>query len=228
MRPFDSTSIRGIIFDLDGTLYRMEFFFQPLMFFSMLPRPLRLLRFLSERSKLAGTDFGTGEKLLAILCTNLSATLHISPEATRNWIERRFYPAFIAAMRFQRRGRPGLVALLDKLRGQGTKLAVLSDYDTVEERLRMLRIPPDCFDHLSSCESAGALKPAVRPFLEIARYWNIPAEQVLVVGDREDTDGKAARSAGMQFLQIVDGRKHRPVSDTVVPWPVLRDRLLTR
>jgi FMN phosphatase YigB (HAD superfamily) len=226
MRPLDTTAIRGIIFDLDGTLYRMEVFFQPLMFFSMLPRPLRLLRLLSERSKLAGTDFGNGEKLMETLCSNLSATLHISPEATRSWIESRFYPAFIAAMRFQRRGRPGLVPMLARLRTQGIKLAVLSDYDTVEERLRMLRIPPDCFDHLSSCEAAGALKPAARPFLEIARKWSISAEAILVVGDRDDTDGQAARSAGMQFLQIVDGRT-TATRQNALTWQALRTLLLT-
>jgi FMN phosphatase YigB (HAD superfamily) len=226
MRPLDTTAIRGIIFDLDGTLYRMEFFFQPLMFFNMLPRPLRLLHFLSERSKLAGIDFGTGEKLLETLCTSLSATLNISPEATLNWIEYRFYPAFISAMRFQRRGRPGLVPMLGNLRERGTKLAVLSDYATVEERLRMLRIPPDCFDHLSSCESAGALKPAARPFLDIARKWSISAEAILVVGDRDDTDGQAARSAGMQFLQIIDGRNTSSMQNALT-WQALRTLLLT-
>lgn len=221
------TPIRGIIFDLDGTLYRMEPFFQPLMFFSLMPHPFLLRHFLTERSKLAGKDFGTGEQLLEQLCSNLAERIHSEPDQLREWIAHRFYPAFIAAMRFQRYGRPQLVPMLATLRERNIRLAVLSDYHAVDERLRLLRIPPECFDLRTSCESAGALKPSSRPFTEIARQWELPVDNMLVVGDRDDTDGKAARDAGMHFFRITEHSKNGNKNEDVYTWPVMCDKLLT-
>jgi ribonucleotide monophosphatase NagD (HAD superfamily) len=48
---------------------------------------------------------------------------------------------------------------------------------------------------------------------------------VLVVGDRDDTDGEAARSAGMQFLQMRDGKKRHPAGK-VHSWNEVRELLL--
>ena len=227
MRLPDNTTIRGIIFDLDGTLYRMAWFFQPLMFFSLMPHPFRLLHFLAERSKLAGKDTGSREQLFETLCSNLADRIHFKPEQAREWILNRFYPAFIAAMPYQRTGRPQLVPTPAGLRERNIRLAVLSDYNAVNERLRMLRIPPEYFDPVSSCESAGALKPSSRPFTEIARQWELPAENVLVVGDRDDTDGQAARGAGMHFFRIAEHTDNVKPSLNVCTWPVLREKLLT-
>jgi FMN phosphatase YigB (HAD superfamily) len=226
MQPTGRTPMKGIIFDLDGTLYRMEWFFQPMMFLGLLPHSLRLLRLLSERSKLAGIDFGTREVLLSTLCENLSRYDAADSRTLRTWIADRFYPAFISTMRFQRSGRPQLLSLLSHLKNRGIKLAVLSDYHAVEERLRTLRIPVDFFDLVTSCEYSGALKPSPRPFTEIARQWQIAATEVLVVGDRSDTDGIAARNAGMQFLRIIDKKKETASTSTALTWPALRTVLL--
>ena len=227
MRYPESITIKGIIFDLDGTLYRMTWFFQPFMFFSQMPHPFRLLHFLAERSKLAGKDFGSGEQLLETLCHNLAGRIHTQPAPLREWITHRFYPAFIASMRFQRFGRPQLVRMLAALRERNIRIAVLSDYHAVDERLRMLRIPPEHFDLRTSCEAAGALKPSPRPFTEIALRWKLPAENVLVVGDRDDTDGKAASGAKMHFFRITENKKNENRIKNIYTWPALREKLLT-
>ena len=225
MRSADISDVKGLIFDLDGTLYRMEPFFQPLMFLSLFPHSLRLLHFLSERSKLAGTDFGSREQLLKNLFAALSRRTHADPGTLQAWLVNRFYPAFIAAMRFQRGGRDGLKPMLAHLHERGIRLAVLSDYDAVKERLTMLRIPAEYFDPVSSSEASGALKPAPRPFSEIARYWELPADKVLVVGDRDDTDGNAVRNAGMRFLQICDRKKRGASQGELLDWRALRELL---
>ena len=216
--------VKGIIFDLDGTLYRMEWFFRPLVFLRLLPHSLRLLYFQYERSKLAGIDFGNRDRLFETLCNRFARRVKISPEALRRWITERFYPAFIATMRLQRSGRPQLVPLLSHLKNKGIKLAVLSDYNAVRERLKELRVPVELFDIIDSCEAAGALKPVARPFAAIAGRWNLPASAILVIGDRDDTDGAAAGAAGMQFLRICEKRRGRP-DGRVLTWPALRSRL---
>ena len=196
--------IRGIIFDLDGTLYPMRWYFKPLMFVRVLPCAMRLPRFLEVRETYAGVDFGSGDRLLAALSEEFAGREKLTSAEARTWIDRTFYPAFVAVMRFFRNSRPGLSELILTLRDRGIRLAVLSDYGRVAQRLENLHISPSLFDPVASCEEAGALKPNMRPFLEISRQWGIPPPHIVVVGDRPDTDGAAATSAGMRFVHVCD------------------------
>ncbi len=202
---FDIGRVRGIIFDLDGTLYHMRWFMKPLLTVRLLPHAWRLPRYMLVRRRHAGVDFGSGAHLL----WQLAADLANSADERRiqkyhDWILNRFYRAFAELMPLLRGSRPGLVESLHALRIRGVRLGVLSDFDWVYPRLQGLGVTPEIFDTLSSSESAGCLKPSPRSFLAIAEEWRLACRDVLVVGDRQDTDGDGAAAAGMQFLRISD------------------------
>jgi|WetSurMetagenome_2_1015567.scaffolds.fasta_scaffold00046_20 putative hydrolase of the HAD superfamily len=203
--PVLQPPVRGVIFDFDGTLYALRWHLKPILFAKLLPKGMRLPRFLDARGTCAGADFGSREKLLAAVCEAYAARYRITAHEARRWIDAKFYPSFVWVMRFFRHSRPGLVALLSSLRRRGVRLAVLSDYGRVAQRLDNLRIPASLFDVLASCEDAGALKPNARPFLEVAERLGVPPAETLVVGDRHETDGLAAQAAGMRFLHVTDG-----------------------
>jgi FMN phosphatase YigB (HAD superfamily) len=200
-------TIRGIIFDLDGTLYRMKWYMRPLLTVKVFPNILRLPRFLKERNKFAGSEMNSRENLFNTLCKNISLTERCSSEEIYTWITDTFYPAFVSTMSFFRNSRPKVNEMLGSLHSCGIKLGVLSDYDYVQNRLEQLQIVTTVFTVMTSAESYGALKPCARPFLEIAKSWDIKPHEVLVIGDRDDTDGEAARAAGMQFLLVKDASK---------------------
>lgn len=208
-----SRSIRGVIFDLDGTLYVMRWRLQFYLFFALFPSGVRLPGFLAVRQTCAGIDFQSRDRLLDEVSGKLAVAAKISASDALRWIDQSFYLAFINAMRHFRRSRPALSEFLSKLRSHHVQLAVLSDYGRVVERLEKLGIEPARFDTIASCEDAGALKPHKRPFLEIAREWGIHPSEIVVVGDRTDTDGIAAGSAGMQFVHVSDAR-HMPPGAT--------------
>jgi FMN phosphatase YigB (HAD superfamily) len=210
--------IKGIIFDLDGTLYRMEWFMRPLLTLQVLPRILMLPRYMKVRHGFSGKDLHDGEALLLAMAAELSRrSIGFSAAQAYRWMNHSFYQAFIAVMCLQRRGRPGLAQTIAKLRSQKIKCAVLSDFAHIDERLRKLSIDPNLFDLRLSSESEGCLKPGVRPFQLIANAWQCKPGQVIVIGDRDDTDGAGARAAGMQFVRITD-RKQADVAH----WPELR------
>jgi len=192
----------GIIFDLDGTLYHKPWFFKPMLFLALTPHGLRLPAYIQVRAECSGTDYGDAGALMTLLCRRLGEKVGLGPDSTRQWIHDAFYPAFVRSMRLLRGSRPGLEDLLRSLRKRGTRLAVLSDFARVRERLLYLDIDPALFDTISSCERTGALKPHPRPFTEIAGAWDITPDRILMVGDREDTDGAGAASAGMRFLRV--------------------------
>jgi putative hydrolase of the HAD superfamily len=218
----NKTTIKGIIFDLDGTLYQMHWYMRPLLTCKLFPHSLRLPRFLKIRNKFSGIEMISRENLMKSVCDELALIEKSTSSDMHSWIMNHFYPSFISIMSHFRNSRPDLNQILQTLKNNGYKMAVLSDYEKVDERLKRLEISSTVFDVLKSSELSGALKPASRPFLEIAANWNLPPESILVIGDRDDTDGRAARDANMPFVKV--SNKNFPAQN-IYNWKNLRNFL---
>ncbi len=77
----------------------------------------------------------------------------------------------------------------------------------MKERLAALGLSPSENIKLYSPDSFGAQKPAVRSFLEISKEMGVHPENILVIGDREETDGIGAFHAKMHFFCLETGNK---------------------
>jgi FMN phosphatase YigB (HAD superfamily) len=203
--------LRGIIFDLDGTLYHMKWYMKALLMTFLFPRAMLLPRYMKIRKQFAGRDMQNGDELLNALAVRLSGRPDpVLSGPMRDWIEGPFYHGFTQIMPFLRGSRPSINEHLAKLKNKGYFLGVLSDFSHIRARLERLAINADVFDILLSSEEAGALKPSPRPFHQIAVSWGLAPEHILVIGDRTDTDGEGARQAGMQFQRITDEKNDLP------------------
>lgn len=180
----------------------MQWFMRPLITVLVFPKCLWLPKFIKTREQFAGQDYRSKRELLRALDARVADSLTTSPASVRQWVERRFYPAFIRSMHLMRKTRPEINDVLKELHERGIRLAVYSDYARTQERLKALGIETAVFDAMESAEEAGALKPHPRPLQELAVRLNCPPEQIVMVGDRDDTDGMASRAAGMQFVQV--------------------------
>lgn len=200
--------IQGIIFDLDGTLYHMKFMKIKMTF--LLLRSVGYLKHLfASRAVVRQKEYSSQSQLLEALYEDLADRTGRTVEQTRNWYENIFLPAFVKLLKISGKARGGLIPLLKNLRENDVKLAVISDFGSVESRLKALDIPSRLFDSLRCSEEFGVLKPAPKPFLEVAHEWGIQPEKILVVGDRADRDGQCAHRAQMQFLGITDKKEKR-------------------
>jgi FMN phosphatase YigB (HAD superfamily) len=200
--------ISAIIFDLDGTLYRMKWFMKPLLTIKLFPRSIFLPRYMRVRKLFSGREMQNGHTLMQSMAAELVKT---NPATTMDsmvsWVMDDFYRAFIGCMMFFRNSRPGLKDTLLLLKEKGYMLGVISDFAYIEQRLEKLEIPYKIFNTLLSSETAGALKPHPRPFFSLAQNGNKTTERILVIGDREDTDGLAASACGMYFLPVSDKKE---------------------
>lgn len=195
--------IRGVIFDLDGTLYslRMLKFWMARSLWRSVPL---LRRLTASRQAIRGTVFADRDELLAALHGELAARAGTTIERAAAWYDGEFLPAFVELLARRATVRPGLGELLERLRGRGVRTAVVSDFGRVAERLSALRIDTALFDDLVAAEEHGVLKPSSVPFMAVAGRWAIDAAEIVVVGDREDLDATAAWTAGMEFLKVGD------------------------
>jgi FMN phosphatase YigB (HAD superfamily) len=190
-----------LIFDLDGTLYELPG--RKLKMTLALWRNLGLLRRMGgARRSLRQRTFDDREALQAEFRRELGRRAGVSPERAGEWFEQRFMVAFVKMLRRRGQVRAGLVELLARLRDRGVKLAVLSDFGWVEERLEALRIPRDLFNDVVAAEDFGVLKPSPVPFMALARRWEVEPAELAVVGDRWDLDGASAEAAGMGFIGV--------------------------
>ena len=224
-----SSKIKGIIFDLDGTLYHIRWYMKPLFMVLLFPYCTRLPSLMNVRKSFAGKVMKDGDELNKAIAQRIAATsINSSTSSVITWIHSRFYPSFEKIMPFLRGSRPGLNNTLKTVKEKHYKLAVLSDFKWIKERLKGLKINDILFDTLLSTETEGALKPSPQSFNNIAEEWNINPSEILVIGDRIDTDGKGAENAGMQFLQITDklvtqkGHNWKSIKELLENLPLLK------
>ena len=94
--------------------------------------------------------------------------------------------------------QPGLVELLKAIQSTGKRQIVITDYEA-EGKLDALKLPID-FERVFEGEVLGAIKPSPKLFMTILEELKIPAHALLHIGDRDESDGAAARGAGCQVL----------------------------
>jgi HAD superfamily hydrolase (TIGR01549 family) len=191
---------RAWLVDLDGTLYHAApvklAMACELALAGLAVAPL-LRRFRAEHERVreaGGADADPFARQLAAAALALeveAATLH---GVVDEWMFRRPGKWLRAAR------RRGLLAELHEFRAAGGKSALVSDYPA-RAKLEALGAA-HLFDLVVASGEPGGprrLKPSPEGYLAAATRLGVAAAECLVIGDREDADGEAARRAGMRF-----------------------------
>lgn len=200
----EPSQYRAWLVDLDGTLYwapgvKLAMALELCLF--GLPKVARLRRFRHEHEALRRVPPADCTDPFAMQIERTANALALPPALlesdVRNWMIRR--PArYIAWFR-----RKSLLREIGVFRDGGGRTALVSDYPA-REKLSALGAG-DLFEVVvANGEIAGPsrLKPDPDGYLRAARALAVPPEQCLVIGDRDDADGQAARAAGMGFRRI--------------------------
>jgi putative hydrolase of the HAD superfamily len=199
--PPNWEEIRLVVFDVDGTLYDQ-----------------RGLRFCMLREMLQTSIRGRGVEFIRILRAyrrireELGESLHedferelTSRTAARSgcseervlstageWLEQRPLRHLI------RYRYPRLPELFQGLRQQGKKIGIFSDYPA-REKLEALQLDAD-FIVCASDEDVRVLKPHPRGLHVLMSRAAMAPTQTILIGDRPERDGLAARAADVHAL----------------------------
>lgn len=217
MSATQSSPIRAVLFDLDGTLYR-----QPPLRRRMLlelgkaalgqspGKTLRMMRWLrcfrhirEDLRDMGYADSPLDRVQFNVPAQQLCTAVEPFEELIRYWMMEHPLP-FLRAAR-----HPGVVEVLERLTAKGLRLGVFSDYP-VKEKLKALELD-SFFDvqYSATDEPINAFKPHPRGFLAGCEALGWGPEHVMYVGDRDDVDGEGARAAGMRCL-ILDREANGP------------------
>jgi HAD superfamily hydrolase (TIGR01509 family) len=190
--------------DLDGTLY--------------LPRPLRLVmaaylvtagprafrivaRFRKEHEAM---------RVAMLECEPSPFEEQISRTSRALGIDRAEVAATVTRVMFEqplvwlrRLKRHDLLREIATFREDGGRTAIVSDYP-VKAKVEALDVG-SLFDRVVACgepDGPKRLKPAPDGYLLAAKVLGVEPTRCLVIGDRIDADGAAAKAAGMEFRHI--------------------------
>lgn len=99
---------------------------------------------------------------------------------------------------------PETIDMLKQLQADGYKLGLYTnatDDDLVQRLVNRFKLRPWLSPTFSSA-GWGWCKPKPEPFLMIADRWQLPPEQIVVVGDTLNTDILGAQNAGMRSILV--------------------------
>jgi len=195
---------RGWLVDLDGTLYRSR----PVKLLSGVelltggPHIWRMIAaFRREHESLRASLREPVDNPFRLQIERTAERLGCAPEVVeahvREWMFCR--PGKWLA----RAGRRWLLEAMVRFREQGGKTALVSDYPA-HEKLKALHAGTLFDVVIASGEPSGPgrLKPRPDGFLLAAERLELSAGECLVIGDREDADGQAARNGGFAFQHV--------------------------
>jgi HAD superfamily hydrolase (TIGR01549 family) len=111
---------------------------------------------------------------------------------------------------------PGAAEVLQELRGQGLRLACVSNNDGRLQAMVEAQGWADCFDVLVDSEKVGVSKPDPRIFGYALEGLGLQPRQLLHVGDYYSTDVVGARRAGVEGVLYDPEEAYGPLDCPVV------------
>jgi putative hydrolase of the HAD superfamily len=199
--PFDWTCIDLVAFDVDGTLYDQRSL-RLRVLAEMIPhavynRHLRIMPIIRTYRRLR-EQFGDEEvadfepKLVSETASSVGCSKDVVESIVAEWIERRPL-RHLSACRY-----PGLRELFAGLRRSGKTIGVLSDYPA-RKKLLALGLDADVVV-CAGDEEVGQLKPHPRGLEVLMTRTGVTGPRTVLIGDRIERDGFAARRAGAKCL----------------------------
>lgn len=207
MLPADASTRYGAwLVDLDGTLYyplpvKLAMAAELLLFGWGSIKTLRTFRHAHEALRAEAAPFaGAADPFQRQMAHAAARLVRPQPEVERTVREWMFERPLKWVARSKRRG---LLEALASYKAGGGKTALVSDYPATG-KLGALGAR-NLFDVVVSSGEPGGpgkLKPDPEGYLSAAALLGVEPARCLVIGDRDDADGAAARAAGMGLWLI--------------------------
>jgi len=160
-----------------------------------------LKRFRHEHEHLREDPGGDDESPFSVQLARTAEALELDVGVVRTRVERWMVEKPGKWIRMFRRTR--LIEEIASFREAGGRTALVSDYPA-RKKLAALQ-SAELFDVVvANGEPNGPrrLKPDPDGYLRAAKSLGVAPERCLVIGDRDDADGEAARAAHMQFRRV--------------------------
>jgi phosphoglycolate phosphatase len=211
--------IRGVIFDIDGTLVDTfpaftSVFNKGISQFDLRPVSQQFL----VQTLRKGTDLADVLRMILPVPGDESLVERCKGEILHH---------FLKIEASEVKPFPGINELFGNLKERGIKIGIATGRMSMPEKEwdRFKKFGLERFiDSIVTSREVASRKPAPDAILECARRMNVPIEKCLVVGDTED-DVLAARRAGGMPVAILAEEDHLDISESEQPELIFKNLL---
>lgn len=206
--PFDRTrALKAVLFDVDGTLYTQSRL-RALMALELMTLPLAAPSKAAIQWRTLAA-YRRAQETLRCEVGPVNLRTQMATTAARAGVPVREVERLVEEWMFQRPlkylpycEQAGLRRVLDLLERRAVRTGVLTDYPATS-KLRAMGLANRFSPVLCTTDpEIGRFKPDPAGFLAACARWQLPPENVLMVGDRVEVDAAGAAAAGMASVII--------------------------
>ena len=188
--------IRGVAFDIDGTLYPNLHMY----LFSLLPglrHPRLSMAF--GRVRKAIREIRPVENFRHLQARMIAEHIGSTPEHAYALAEKYLYDRWSVSFKGLK-AYPDVRKVLEEFKSRGLKLAAMSDFP-IQKKFEYLGLT-GLWDAAFTAEDTNYLKPHPEPFQRIIDELGLPAEEILYVGNSYAYDIRGAGGMGMHTAHL--------------------------
>ncbi len=204
--------IRGVAFDIDGTLYPNLHMY----LFSLIPglkHPRLSLAFGRVRKQIR--EIRPVDNFRHLQSRMIAGYLGTTPEKAYALAEKHLYESWAVSYKGLK-AYPDVRQVLEEFKSRGLKLAAMSDFP-IQNKFKYLGLT-GLWDAAFTAEDTNYLKPHPEPFQRLIDELNLPAEEILYVGNSYSYDILGGKGAGMRTAHL----SRRPHRDSVADFTFFR------
>ncbi len=210
----EKIEVKAIILDFDGTVY----FQKPVQLYNLIriiltltskPIVISEIRIIQKYRKMR-EKYSESQIPILRVEDDLAAELNQSIERIKYL--RDYWLIHSQSLAIKLSQRVLLLRKISQLQRYGVQIILWSDYPTAEKSKRLKLFPDRTF--CSEDLSIQFAKPSGKGLLYIIETLHLRKNEVILIGDRDDRDGKAAATAGISYFKI--GRKANQILDLLL------------
>lgn len=198
--------VKAYIVDVDGTLYsqrKLRMILGIKIFLQLLFHPSRFksIRTVWEYRK-SREKYRSTKQSLEMQFNVVSEKMHVESEYVLDAVK---YWMHVFPLNYLK--RCAYTDFIDWLNLQGElgkMIYIYSDY-SAKEKLEILGVR---YDDIYTSDEIGYVKPDKRAMEYVINRIGESSDAICYIGDRDEVDGEAARSVGIQYIDIRSIRKH--------------------
>ena len=195
--PF--TDFDAVVLDLDGTLYQKPH----MVWHMMVGDRCHLLELAGERiarTWIAGRHYESQDAFYQSFFWKIAQWMPFSPKHAQKWYFAHYLPTMLKVIQRYYRLSDWVQPLVEKAQAAGAKVVVYSDYEMMAEKFAILGFDASQLDFAICASELGGAKPCKESMEALLNLMKVKASRTLVIGDRDKTDGEAARRVGARFI----------------------------
>ena len=193
------TDFDAVVLDLDGTLYQKPH----MVWHMMVGDRCHLLELAGERiarTWIAGRHYESQDAFYQSFFWKIAQWMPFSPKHAKKWYFTHYLPTMLKVIQRYYRLSDWVQPLVEKAKAAGAKVVVYSDYEMMAEKFAILGFDASQLDYAVCASELGGAKPWKESMEALLNLMKVKASRTLVIGDRDKTDGEAARRVGARFI----------------------------